>query len=253
MEERLKELANKLANGEITKEQYDQMLSQLQNPFETGFLEDWTKMQQSSGIPLNTDNLSPAKLDYGKRLQEMYAGSGILKEVPKTVESTTQQGNLVMLPQTEGNTGQTTTSPAPANQPFNFFEANYNKDGIPDYLQDTNFGKVDETKTEETTKTLDFNDAFSKYLPFMNPYGTDIGTELYSLGKFIGTDKGTKGRGLGIASSAISAGLGGARALLSGLAAQKQTEFTADEIRRQMALKNYTPQTMYLNQNNRGK
>jgi hypothetical protein len=86
----------------------------------------------------------------------------------------------------------------------------------------------------------------------MNPYGSNIETELYSLGKFIGTEKGTEGRGLGIASSAVSAGLGGARTLLSGLAQQKQTEKTTEEIRRQLALKKYTQQQQYLNQNSRG-
>ena len=105
---------------------------------------------------------------------------------------------------------------------------------------------------EEPNKNMLLQDAFSQYLPFMNPYGTDIGTELYSLGKFIGTKPGTQGKGLGIASSALAAGLGGARTLLSGLAQQKQTEKTAEEIRRQLAQRHYTPQTQYLNQNNRG-
>lgn len=99
---------------------------------------------------------------------------------------------------------------------------------------------------------LDFKQSFDKFLPFMNPYGSNIETELYSLGKFIGTEKGTEGRNLGIASSALSAGLGGARTLLSGLAQQKQTEKSAEEIRRQLALKKYTQQQQYLNQNSRG-
>lgn len=101
-------------------------------------------------------------------------------------------------------------------------------------------------------KSTNIMDEFNKYLPFMNPYGSNIETELYSLGRFAGMDKGTKGRNLGIASSALSAGFGGARTLLSGLAQQKQTELSAEEIRRQMAQRNYTPQTKYLNQNSRG-
>lgn len=114
-----------------------------------------------------------------------------------------------------------------------------------------NIAKYTDTNSTEEAP-LDFKQSFEKFLPFMNPYGSNIETELYSLGKFIGTEKGTQGRGLGIASSALSAGLGGARTLLSGLAQQKQTEKTAEEIRRKLALKNYTPQTQYLNQNSRG-
>lgn len=101
-------------------------------------------------------------------------------------------------------------------------------------------------------KSTNIMDEFNKYLPFMNPYGSNIETELYSLGRFVGMDKGTQGRNLGIASSALSAGLGGARTLLSGLAQQKQTELSAEEIRRQLAQKNYTQQVQYMNQNSRG-
>ena len=101
-------------------------------------------------------------------------------------------------------------------------------------------------------KSTNIMDEFNKYIPFMNPYGSNIETELYSLGRFVGMDKGTQGRNLGIASSALSAGLGGARTLLSGLAQQKQTELSAEEIRKQLAQKNYTQQVQYMNQNNRG-
>ena len=91
-----------------------------------------------------------------------------------------------------------------------------------------------------------------KYLPFLNPYGTDISTELFSLGRFAGMEKGTQGRGLGIASSALSAGLGGARTFMSGLAQSKQMSRVEEDMRKQLEEKKYTKNAQYLNQNSRG-
>ena len=193
-----------------------------------------------------------------------------------------QEAESILFAPTESQLkAQSNTTINTGNQePSTFFRADYNKDNIPDYLQSNDFGNTeqmlkkrsdfnndqeyydylkstgvsDENISELGLKVGNTNimDEFNKYLPFMNPYGSNIETELYSLGRFAGMDKGTQGRNLGIASSALSAGLGGARTLLSGLAQQKQTELSAEEIRRQLAQKNYTQQVQYMNQNSRG-
>lgn len=93
------------------------------------------------------------------------------------------------------------------------------------------------------------NSLFEQMMPFFNPYGTNIQTDLYSLGNFIGQPKGATGRGLGIASSATALGLGAGRTFLSGLANAKQTNRATEEARRQMAQRLYTPQMQYMNNN----
>ena len=256
MDERLKELQAKLANGEITQEQYNTMYNQISNPFEVDFVNDWMNAQLNNGVPLNMEQAPPVEPNYQQRLQDFYVGTGI---------------NTSTTPQTN-----------PSDKPSTFFNADYNSDNIPDYLQNTDFGEAEQTQKRRTDFETDQEyydylksrgvsdsdiselnlklgqqptsvmDEFNKFIPFLNPYGSNIETELYSLGRFAGMDKGTQGRNLGIASSALSAGLGGARTLLSGLAQQKQTELSAEEIRRQLAQKNYTQQVQYMNQNSRG-
>jgi len=93
------------------------------------------------------------------------------------------------------------------------------------------------------------NNLFGQMMPFFNPYGSNLQTDLYSLGNFIGTPRGTTGRGLGVASSATALGLGAGRTFLSGLANAKQTGRATEEARRQMALRLYTPQMQYMNTN----
>ena len=106
-----------------------------------------------------------------------------------------------------------------------------------------------ENQPKEASDVMSMAD---KYLPFLNPYGTDISTELFSLGRFAGMEKGTQGRGLGIASSALSAGLGGARTFMSGLAQSKQMSRVEEDMRKQLEEKKYTKNAQYLNQNSRG-
>lgn len=93
------------------------------------------------------------------------------------------------------------------------------------------------------------NNLFEQAMPYFNPYGTNVQTDLYSLGNFIGQPKGANGRGLGIASSATALGLGAGRTFLSGLANAKQTNRATEEARRQMAQRLYTPQMQYINSN----
>lgn len=90
---------------------------------------------------------------------------------------------------------------------------------------------------------------WNNYAPFLNPYGTDLQTDFYNLGRFTGMEKGTSGRGLGIASAGVSALLGGARTALSGYANSVATARVQQEARERMQRRNYTPQTQYRNNN----
>lgn len=96
---------------------------------------------------------------------------------------------------------------------------------------------------EETQNTFDWNN----YAPFLNPYGTNLQTDFYNLGRFTGMEKGTTGRGLGIAGAGLSALLGSARTALSGYANSVATAKTQQEAREKMMRRNYTPQTQYGN------
>lgn len=96
---------------------------------------------------------------------------------------------------------------------------------------------------DSNTNTFDWNN----YAPFLNPYGTNLQTDFYNLGRFSGMEKGTPGRGLGIAGAGVSALLGGARTALSGYANSVATARTQQEARDKMARRKYTPQTQYRN------
>jgi hypothetical protein len=65
-------------------------------------------------------------------------------------------------------------------------------------------------------------------IPLIYPGGTDLSTELYSLGRGLGMEKGTKGRGAMIAGGAGAAILGGTRDVLSGLGYEKQQNLVRD-------------------------
>lgn len=93
------------------------------------------------------------------------------------------------------------------------------------------------------------NNLFDQMMPFFNPYGSNVQTDLYSLGSFLGTPKGTQGRGLGVASSAIALGLGAGRTLMSGYANSKATARAQEEAREKMAQRGFTQQMQYGNTN----
>lgn len=102
-------------------------------------------------------------------------------------------------------------------------------------------------KTEEE-KTP--NNGFK--MPAINFAGSDLSTELYSLGMNIGKAPGTKGRTAGIVGSAGAALLGGARDVLGGLAFQKASQRSKDYIAQQMAKQKYTADDQYLDNNTVG-
>jgi len=89
-------------------------------------------------------------------------------------------------------------------------------------------------------------------IPLIYPGGTDLSTELYSLGRGLGMEKGTKGRGAMIAGGAGAAILGGTRDVLSGLGYEKQQNLVRDWYRARQQDNTYTPVSQTRNTNNTG-
>lgn len=96
------------------------------------------------------------------------------------------------------------------------------------------------------------NNLFEQFMPFFNPYGSNVQTDLYQLGSALGMPKGAQGKGLGVASSAAALGLGAGRTLMSGFANSRQTARAQEDTRNQMMQRNYRPQMQYGNTNYRG-
>ena len=89
-------------------------------------------------------------------------------------------------------------------------------------------------------------------IPFINPYGTNIETELYMAGQAIGMTPGSRGRGAAIAGGIGSAVLGGARTLLSGLGNAQQNQAGRQYYEDRLGQNRYTPNSQYQNTNNVG-
>jgi len=98
----------------------------------------------------------------------------------------------------------------------------------------------------------------SQYAELFNPYGTDVETELYSLGQQVGanptTTEGKVAQGLGIAGAAGAALFGSARGFLSGLSNSNATQRYWEWMQKQKQQQNYTPasQTLNTSSDNRG-
>lgn len=103
-------------------------------------------------------------------------------------------------------------------------------------------------KTEELERRGNGNDLF----PFIYAGGSDIETELYSLGRSLGQKRGTPGRGMSIVGSAGAATFGAARTLSAGLGFSKRNNFIEEEQRRKELERRYTNNSQYANQNNIG-
>jgi hypothetical protein len=85
--------------------------------------------------------------------------------------------------------------------------------------------------------------------PLFNSAGSDLSTELYSLGMGIGAEPGTKGRGATIAGSAGAAALDIAGTVLSGVGFSKRNRFLEEEERRKQQDVDYTPNSQTANSN----
>lgn len=78
----------------------------------------------------------------------------------------------------------------------------------------------------KNTPTPESGDPTNKSpFPLLSSRGSDLSTEIYSLGRGIGADKGSPGRGMTIASSAGAASMDIARNLLAGIGFEKRNSY----------------------------
>lgn len=88
---------------------------------------------------------------------------------------------------------------------------------------------------------------------YLNPWGGDMNTNAYMLGRAFGSERGSRGRGLGIVSGIGNLGLGLARTIGSGIGYAKRYDETMDTYRRNRTMdRNYTNQPSYYDTNMTG-
>lgn len=108
------------------------------------------------------------------------------------------------------------------------------------------FGNQSDTTGIPSTTTAQTNATQrGQGFPFINFSGSDLTTELFSLGANIGAPKGTQGRGLGIIGSAGAAGLNIARDIAAGIGYQKRNQYAQDYNNDLMNNQRYTPNPQY--------
>lgn len=107
--------------------------------------------------------------------------------------------------------------------------------------------------TASTNTAGDLNQEYGAF-PYINPWGGDMNTNAYMLGRSIGADKGTRGRTLGIVSGVGNLGLGLARTIGSGIANESETQRNYLDFleRRNRASRQYTNQQTSRDQNYMG-
>lgn len=89
-------------------------------------------------------------------------------------------------------------------------------------------------------------------IPFLFAGGSDISTELYSLGRSIGAEKGSKGRLLSGIAAGGAAVMDIARNVASGIGFEKRNQYIEDWNRKQQNKVEYTPNSQTRNTNNIG-
>lgn len=122
----------------------------------------------------------------------------------------------------------------------NIGEVDVNNNKIPDYL--------------ERDEVAPANDVFKTqpFLPYLYPGGSDLSTELYSLGRAIGAPKGAPGRtatGIGAAGAAL---LDMTRNVASGIGYEKANSFSEDWYRKKLQEEQYKSQPQTRDTNNVG-
>jgi len=91
------------------------------------------------------------------------------------------------------------------------------------------------------------------YVPYIFPGGSDLNTELYTLGRAIGAKDGQKGKlATGIFAGGAAA-LDMARNIASGVGYEKMNQYVDDWYRKNKNKVDYTPESQTRNENNQGK
>jgi hypothetical protein len=88
--------------------------------------------------------------------------------------------------------------------------------------------------------------------PMINPGGSDLSTEIYSLGRALGSEKGTPGRGMNIVGAGGAAALYIARNLASGIGFSKRNQYVMDWYKKKQQERTYTPDSQSEDQNSMG-
>ena len=88
--------------------------------------------------------------------------------------------------------------------------------------------------------------------PMINPGGSDLSTEIYSLGRALGAEKGTPGRGMNIVGAGGAAALDIARNLASGIGFSKRNQYVTDWYKKKQQERNYVPDSQSEDQNSTG-
>lgn len=104
--------------------------------------------------------------------------------------------------------------------------------------------------TDDPSQYNDPNDPSN--FPLINASGSDLGTELYSLGMSIGAKPGTRGRGLGIIGAGGAAALDIAGTIASGIGFQKRNQHIEDYNRKKELEVQYDPNSQTSNANSTG-
>lgn len=132
----------------------------------------------------------------------------------------------------------------------NFFAQDNNQNQIPDYLQmaqsQNGSGEMEDLSEDEP-----FQNQLPGF-PFITGGGSDISTELYSLGRAIGAPKGSRGRMLTGIASAGAAAFDIARNVASGIGFEKRNQYMRDWYANQQRQTNYTAAPQYQNTNTVG-
>lgn len=202
----------------------------------TVMMDSGTTNNQQLGPLFDDIDVSPISMSTPNQRSSNASGfdmTGGMKSVvgnPTGVDwSTPIMSNMPQAPQTTPvNTSQNVYGPQ------NYHDADYNRDGVPDYLQNMGGEDIVTTQNEagkeftseqmmELMRMKADKDKMDRLAGVMGA-GTDIGTNAFLLGNAWAKDKGTKGRGLAIGAGIGKVGIGLAGDFLSGFANSKMTE-----------------------------
>lgn len=137
----------------------------------------------------------------------------------------------------------------PTNDRMPTWEEKQKMEGKPANLQ-VDYKKQYPTENPDIQITQDY--AKNPFLPYLFPGGSDISTELYSLGRAIGAPKGAPGRlatGIGAGGAAL---FDIARNVASGIGYEKAQKYADDWFKKKMQEVNYSPESQTKNTNTVG-
>lgn len=178
------------------------------------------------------------------RIQELVAkisqGTATAQEVAEYRNLIAQQNSMMgmtyfdpsfgssMFSETDPNAAMTGPQGPQAARYQNFFAQDANNNRIPDYLQmaPTQGGSGDMLSLSDETGTEEPWQNRMPGFPFISAGGSDLSTELYSLGRAIGAPKGSRGRMLTGIASAGAAAFDIARNVASGIGYEKETSIS---------------------------